>query len=85
MMLALRTNIQVGFQVGLENRLPATWTLDPQALRANTLLAPIRAPVLRAGAGLVFAVLSLEPGHTEPNCKWIAQPTGPQLLATNRK
>src|SRR5581483_1740392 len=71
-MLALGTYVQVGFEIGLPDRGPAPWALGPQPFCAYLAFARIgtvvRAFAARAGEIAVFA---LEPGHTEPHCKWM--------------
>ena len=61
--LALGADIQVGLKIGFPNSLPAAQALDPKAFGTNALFSAV--------ARLVFAVLSLEPGHNIfANCKW---------------
>jgi hypothetical protein len=52
-LIALRTNVQVFFQIFFPNNLPATLTLYPKTLGAN---------FLRAGS-VQFPGLSFEPSH----------------------
>ncbi len=60
-MLALGADVQVGFEIGLADRLAAAEALDPQAVGADPAFG---ASAVRARwPGLVFAILSLEPGH----------------------
>jgi hypothetical protein len=47
-MLALRANVQVGFEIGLEDGLAAAQALDPQALGAHVSFAG-SGPVRRRG------------------------------------
>ena len=59
--LALRADVQIGFEVGLVDRLPAAETLDPETLGADSPLAVAR--VWTDRYRFVFAVLAFEPGH----------------------
>jgi hypothetical protein len=61
-MLALRAYIQIGFDVGLPDGLPAAHALGPKTLRADLSFTVIRCAIA-AGPGFVFAIISLEPGH----------------------
>src|ERR1019366_3641498 len=64
MVLALGADVEVGRQVGLEDRLTVTRALDPKAVGANPLLGGVSA-ALGVGVGFVIATLSLEPGHQD--------------------
>src|SRR5665213_3089169 len=69
--LAFGTDVQVSFKILPEDGLAAAGALDPQSLGTHGFSCSIRV-ILGTGTGLVFAVLSLEPGHTKPHSKWLA-------------
>jgi hypothetical protein len=62
--LALGADVQIGFQVSLPDGLAAVQAFGSQAFRSNASSAGNRAAVA-AGIGLVFAMVSLEPGHAD--------------------
>jgi hypothetical protein len=56
--LALGANVHVRFKVSLPDGLPASRTLYPESLRADTLLF-----VAVAAGTIELAVLAFKPGH----------------------
>ena len=73
--LAFGADQQIDFKILFINGLAAARAFDPEALGADVPGTRIGSVFRGRSArfGRILAVFALKPGHTDPNCKWIAR------------